>query len=237
MAVVVARIRRRRASSAVGAFPRSRSASTDDGSPCGSPSCNSQSPGSQTDTHGVRKKSSSRRRPSDSAAGLASPDRFRTASSPAPYASRAFPDSPARTPPPPSPLSADEGTDLYRKSSARPFLGKTVVQPPPPPPPPADPIPLDEAPPPTRPGKYVPPHLRAGATRKPALPPPPEDDFEETGEAHEVFFPAATDEEAAWHPSGAARFRSGSVCERGQRRYNEDACVERPEVSPGAGKG
>ena len=208
LAVVVARIRRRRAASLP--FSRSRSASTDE-SPSGSP-C------SQGDAHGVRKKSSSRRRGSgDACASPLSPPRSRAATSPA----RQFPlSSPLRpplgTPPPPTPppSGGDDGGALCRKSSARPFHGKTAAEP--------APAPAAAA------KKYVPPHLRAGYAPSP---PPPADAFEETGDAITGGFFA--EEGSPWRTAPGLRFRSGSVCEKGIRRHNEDACADGP--APPAG--
>jgi len=88
--------------------------------------------------------------------------------------------------------------------------------------------------------KYVPPHLRT--TVLSALP-PKGDAFEETGDEEQKEGLETVQEDAdAWRYHRADtkqaseeyffRWRSGACCERGQRQYNEDACVEVPALYP-----
>mmetsp|Transcript_8995 Transcript_8995/g.28066 ORF Transcript_8995/g.28066 Transcript_8995/m.28066 type:complete len:725 (-) Transcript_8995:21-2195(-) len=114
-----------------------------------------------------------------------------------------FPPPPDAHSPPPPPPPIDDGAALYRKSSARPFRGAGFGT-----------------------GKYVPPHLRAGASKTPP-PPPPADDFEETGGALE----GVPDASAAWRDRNGLSFRSGCVCDKGPRRANEDAFAEAPDAT------
>lgn len=98
---------------------------------------------------------------------------------------------------------SDEGAALYRKSSARPRRSRGL-------------------------GKYVPPHRRRSQAADP---------FEERGD--DVAEPPAVERAPTDHdddpwcrasssstPRLALEWRSGSRCEQGKRRRNEDACVD-----------
>ena len=96
-------------------------------------------------------------------------------------------------------------------------------------------------------GKYVPPHLRRGPTpsivvvvevprsRSQSLE-VEEDGFEETGDDCDFcddgggWIEVSSSSTTCDPSSVAARWRSGSRCERGHRSYNEDACVERARL-------